>query len=196
MNSTTLAADIPVAGRIPGNRAMWVGIYCELVEFALMFLVYFFARAHHPEAFVDGPQQLSTVAGVAITLVMVSSGYCVARAVHALRADRVRQGLYWQVAALLTGLAYPVIKVFEVQWNLANGVVGQGDVFQMAYYYLTLNHLVHVTWGLLGLGWVMFRTVNGAYSARDHAGLEAFACYWHATDLIWLMIFPLFYVLS
>ncbi len=181
--------------RIPGNKAMWVGIYCELTEFGLMFLVYFIARAHHPEAFSAGPQKLSLLAGTAITLIMITSSYFVARAIHAIRGNRIRLSLRWLAAALVTGIAYPVVKVFEVRWNVAHGLDGGGDVFQMAYYYLTFNHLVHVSWGLLGLAWVMVRTRLGAYSADKYDGLEAFACYWHATDLIWLMIFPLLYVL-
>ncbi len=194
--SAALAAlPIPADRRIPGNKAIWVGIYCELSEFALMFLVYFIARAHHPEAFRDGPAQLSTLAGVANTLVMLTSSYFVARAVVAMRADRLRTCLQWLTLALLTGIGYPVVKFFEVRWNLANGVAGDGNVFQMAYYYLTFNHLVHVFWGLLGVLFVMARTAMGAYSSKNYKGFEAFACYWHATDLIWLMIFPLFYVL-
>ena len=50
-------------------------------------------------------------------------------------------------------------------------------------------------WGLLGMIWVMLRTGTGSYSAEEHSGLESFAVYWHTTDIIWLMIFPLFYVL-
>ena len=171
------ATSIPPARRIPGNKAIWVGIYCELSEFALMFVVYFIARAHHPDAFRDGPAQLSTLAGVANTLIMLTSSYFVARAVVAMRADRVRACLQWLALALFTGIGYPLVKFFEVRWNL------------------TFNHLVHVFWGLLGVLFVMARTAMGAYSAKNYKGLEAFACYWHTTDLIWLMIFPLFYVL-
>ncbi|HPR05344.1 MAG TPA: cytochrome c oxidase subunit 3 family protein [Denitromonas sp.] len=193
--ATFSAPPAPVLGRIPGNKAIWVGIYCELTEFALMFIVYFLARAHHPEAFRDGPQQLSTLAGVTNTVIMLTSSYFVARGVMAMRRSQRATCLKWLTAALFTGIGYPVVKFFEVQWNVARGLSGNGEVFQMAYYYLTFNHLVHVCWGLLGLLWVMARTWMGAYDATDHDGLEAFACYWHATDLIWLMIFPLFYVL-
>lgn len=181
--------------RIPGNKAIWVGIYAEMTEFALMFLVYFLARAHHPEAFHVGPTRLWTLAGVVNTLVMLTSSFFVARAVLAIRADRARGALRWLTAALITGLGYPLMKVLELRWNLARGLDGGGDVFQLAYYYLTFNHLVHVSWGLLGLGWVMVRTWTGGYTRGDHRGLVAFASYWHATDLIWLMIFPLFYIL-
>lgn len=181
--------------RIPGNRAIWVGIFAELTEFALMFLVYFVARAHHPEAFGTGAQKLSTLAGTANTVIMLTSSYFIARAVWAIRIDDRRTTLAFLWAALLIGLGYPVVKFFEVRWNLSQGLDGTGDVFQMAYYYLTFNHLVHVSWGLLGLVWIIFRTWTLGYSASNHKGLVAFASYWHATDLIWLMIFPLFYVL-
>ncbi len=182
-------------GRIPGNRAIWVGILAELAEFTLMFLVYFFARIHHPRAFQEGPSRLSLAAGTANTLIMVTSSYLVARAVLAVRRGRSDLALRWLGAALAVGACYPVVKFFEVRRNLHHGLTGGGDVFQMAYYYLTFNHLVHVSWGLLGLLWVLGRTWTGAYDARNHDGLVAFASYWHATDLVWLMIFPLFYVL-
>jgi len=195
---TAIAIHRPIWGageRIPGNKAIWVGIYAELTEFALMFLVYFVARAHHPESFADGAQRLSSLAGTANTLIMVTSSYFIARAVWFIRRDDTKGCLFWLTAALLIGAGYPMVKFFEVRWNLAQGLDGRGDVFQMAYYYLTFNHLVHVSWGLLGLVWIIFRTRVGGYSANDHGGLVAFASYWHATDLIWLMIFPLFYVL-
>ncbi|MCO5762936.1 MAG: cytochrome c oxidase subunit 3 family protein [Gammaproteobacteria bacterium] len=180
---------------IPGNRAIWVGIFAEMTEFALMFLVYFIARAHHPAAFHQGPAKLWTLAGILNTLIMLTSSFLVAGAVHAVRADRQRPALIWLGLGLVTGLGYPLMKVLEFRWNLAQGLTGQGDVFQLAYYYLTFNHLVHVSWGLLGMVWVLARLATGAYTAGNHRGLIAFASYWHATDLIWLMIFPLFYVL-
>lgn len=185
----------PATGRIPGSKAMWVGIFCEVTEFALMFAVYFIARAHYPEVFRAGPERLSLLAGTGYTLMLLTSGWCVARALHAMRAGRQKASLRWLLGAFVFGLGYPVIKLIEVRWNLAHGLNGDAGVFIVTYYYLTFNHLIHVFWGLLGMIWVMLRTGTGSYSADEHSGLEAFACYWHATDIIWLMIFPLFYVL-
>mgnify|MGYP003605576026 FL=1 len=91
---------------------------------------------------------------------------------------------------------FPIAKYFEIQWNLANGINGESGIFFTVYYYLTFNHLVHATWGILGILWVLARHLFGGYSPEDYAGLEALACYWHATDIIWLVIFPFFYVLA
>nr|WP_251199458.1 cytochrome c oxidase subunit 3 family protein [Aromatoleum aromaticum] len=196
MNSAaTFPLHASVLGRIPGNKAIWVGIYCEVTEFVLMFLVYFIARAHHPGSFSGGPAQLSLLAGTAYTVALLTSGYCVARGLVAMRRARRQACLRWLAAAFVIGAIYPLVKFFEVRWNLANGLDGDAGVFFVTYYYLTFNHLVHVFWGLLGLLWVMVRTGTGSYTAEEHDGLEAFACYWHTTDIIWLMIFPLFYML-
>lgn len=185
----------PLPTRIPGNKGIWVGIFCELTEFALMFLVYFVARAHHPDAFSAGVGRLSLAAGTANTVFMLTSSYAIAQALAAMRKDEQKACLRWLWAALVLGLGYPVVKFFEVRWNIAHGIDGSAGIFFTTYYYLTFNHLVHVSWGLLGVLWVMVRTHLGIYSAADHQGLEALGCYWHTTDMIWLVIFPLFYVL-
>lgn len=184
------------AGRIPGSKAMWVGIFCEITEFALLFAVFFVARAHHPEAFRAGPERLSLLAGTGYTLMLLTSGWCVARALHAMRRGDRRATVRWMLAGFVFGLGYPTIKVFELQRNFALGLDGSAGVFIVSYYYLTFTHLVHVFWGLLGMMWVIVRTGLGAYTTEEHSGLEAFACYWHVTDMIWLMIFPLFYLLG
>lgn len=182
-------------GRIPGNTGIWVGITCEFVEFALLFCVYFVARAHFPESFETGASQLSKLAGTVITLLMVTSSYCIACAVIEIRRDQRRRSLLWLIGGLLLALGYPVAKLLEFRWNLAHGITGESGIFFTVYYYLTLTHMVHAIWGILGMFWVIFRHLTGGYSARDHGGLEALASYWHATDIIWLVIFPFFYVL-
>lgn len=190
------SAPLPVTARIPGGRGIWVGITCELVEFTLMFLVYFIARAHYPQAFHEGAELLSKTAGTINTVLMVTSSYFIACSVSAMRSGQARRSRGWLIAALLVALGYPLVKFLEVTWNLAHGIDGGSGIFITVYYYLTFNHLVHASWGILGMGWVLARMSMNAYSAEDYGGLEALASYWHATDIIWLIIFPLFYVLA
>lgn len=181
---------------VPGHRAMWVGICLEFVEFAVFFAVYFTARWFHPAEFRDGAHRLWTLGGVAITAAMVTSGWMLTRLLAAMREDRRRAALAWLSMALLVGACYPVIKVFEWQWNLAQGLHAGAGIFVVVYWYLTINHFVHASWGLLGMAWCLGRLATGAYSAQDHRGLVSLATYWHATDLVWLMIFALFYAFA
>lgn len=190
------AAETPSTARIPGNKGIWVGITCELVEFALMFSVYFIARSHYPEAFREGPEKIWTTAGAINTVLMVTSSFFIACSVLSMRAGRSSRSRQWLIAAIITALGYPLMKMYEVGWNLSHGIDGSAGIFYTVYYYLTFNHLVHACWGILGMFWVLTRMSFGAYSAGQHDGLEALASYWHATDIIWLMIFPLFYVLA
>ena len=173
-----------------------MGITCEFLEFLVLFTVYFVARAHFPEAFKQGSTKLSTVAGIAITLLMVTSSLFIASAVACMRAGQRTRATWFLSAGLLVALGYPVAKYLEVQWNLRHGITGQSGIFFTVYYYLTINHLVHACWGILGIGWVLARNLVGAYSPEDYSGLESLASYWHATDIIWLVLFSFFYVLS
>jgi cytochrome c oxidase subunit 3 len=182
--------------RIPGNKGIWAGITCEFVEFAVLFAVYFVSRAHFSEDFHEGAQRLSVVFGTLITLLMITSSYFIACSVNAIRNGRQRSALRWLVAGLLVALGYPVVKYLEIRWNLAHDINGGSGIFFTVYYYLTFNHLVHAVWGILGIFWVLARLLFQGYSAEDYSGLEALASYWHATDIIWLIIFPLFYVLA
>lgn len=200
MIANTMSLPAPSApaysGRVPGNKGIWVGICCEFVEFLVLFIVYFVARAHFPDAFHSGAERLSQTAGVVITLLMVTSSFFIACSVTSLRAGQRRNSLLWLIGGLTAALGYPVAKYAEFRWNLAHGIDGESGIFFTVYYYLTLNHMVHAFWGILGILWVLARHALGAYSADEHSGLEALASYWHATDIIWLAIFPFFYVLA
>jgi cytochrome c oxidase subunit III len=198
MMEATYFPDVQLksAGRIPGNKGIWVGITCEFVEFTLMFVVYFVARLNYPDAFKQGPGAIWTTAGAINTVLMVTSSFFIACAVAAMRAGTMHRSRQWLIAAIITALGYPLMKFYEIGWNLAHGIDGSAGIFYTVYYYLTFNHLVHACWGILGMLWVLVRMTTNAYSADQHDGLEALACYWHATDIIWLIIFPLFYVLA
>ena len=183
-------------GRVPGNTGIWVGITCEFIEFLVLFVVYFVARSHFPDAFEQGTQRLSRLSGTLITLLMVTSSFFIACSVVMMRVGQRRYSLYWLIAGFVVALGYPVTKYFEIQWNLSHGINGESGIFFTVYYYLTFNHMVHAIWGIIGILWVLARHLAGAYTSQDHNGLEALACYWHATDIIWLIIFQLFYVLA
>ncbi len=186
---------LPADNRIPGNGAVWVGIFAEMSEFALMFLVYFIARVHYPEIFNQGPLQLNTTAGVLNTLALLTSSYFVAKAMGAVRMGRITQAIRWLWGTIAAAVFYLLVKAWEYSWNTDQGIEVGTNVFFTVYYYMTFNHFLHVAWGGGAILWAIFRLRSGGYTAENHEGMEAIACYWHMIDLVWIIIFPLLYVL-
>ncbi|MCE5180837.1 MAG: cytochrome c oxidase subunit 3 family protein [Betaproteobacteria bacterium] len=196
MSATTVTdLQTPIEGAIPGNKGIWAGILSEMTEFALLFGVYFIAKSHFPQEFREGPLKLSLFAGTFNTVLMISGSYFVANAVLAIRQNRQQASVRWLFLVLIAACGYLITKAFEFRWNVSHGITGDTGIFFAVYYYLTFTHIVHVVWGIIGLLWVIVRTRSGDYSPQSHEGMEAFASYWHATDLVWLVIFPLLYLL-
>lgn len=179
----------------PGNIAIWILIYAELTEFALFFIVFLVARSHNQELFAAGPLRLNTVAGALNTLILITSSYFVARAVAAIKAGQRDNSLKWLWLTLGAGAGYCLVKAWEYYWNHSAGIDSKTDIFFSIYYYLTFNHLLHVLVGMCTILFVTIRTHLNTYSAQNHEGLESAACYWHMIDLVWIVIFPLLYVL-
>lgn len=183
------------AGRIPGNIPIWVGILSELTEFGIFFVAYFIAKYHYPEVFSQGPQSVSTLAGVTNTLILLSSSYFIAKAMINIRLDNRAKCEVYLWLTLACGCLYLLVKSGEFYWNHQQGFRTSSSEFFTVYYYMTFNHFLHVGWAACAVLWVIFRVRRGAYSAKQHSGLEALAMYWHMIDLMWILIFPLLYVL-
>ena len=181
--------------KIPGSLAIWAAILAEMSEFAIMFVVYFLAKVHNPEIFAKGPLRLSTLAGTANTLIMLTSSFFVVRAVIAMRENKPDVCTRWLWGAVISGGLYLVIKYFEYQWNTDQGLATETNIFYAVYYYITFNHFLHVGWGSVAIMWVIHRVNSGIYTQDEHEGLINIAVYWHMIDLAWITIFPLLYVI-
>ena len=179
----------------PANMAVWVLIWAELTEFALFFIVFLIVRAHEPELFANGPTLLNTTAGVLNTLLLLTSSYFVARAMAAIRINRIKTSIRWMMGTIACGVGYCLVKLWEYQWNHDQGLSSRTDLFYTLYYYLTFNHLLHVLVGMVAIGWACLRCHWGHFTPEHHEGYEGAAFYWHMIDLVWIIIFPLLYVM-
>jgi len=183
------------AGRIPGNIPIWVGILSELTEFGIFFAAYFLAKFYYPEVFSQGPQSLNTGFGVTNTIVLLASSYFMAKAMAFIRLDNRAKCERYLWLAFSCGCLYLIVKTWEFYWNEAQGLSVNTSKFFTVYYYMTFNHFLHVGWASCAILWVIFRLRGKAYCAQEHTGLESLAVYWHMIDLMWILIFPLLYVL-
>lgn len=179
----------------PGDLAIWIFILAEMLVFGVMFIVYAFSRAHQVELFNASQLTLNRTAGAINTLVLISSSYCVVRAVSAIRQDLSRSCSYWLSGAVLLGGIFMAIKLWEYQEKFASGISLESNDFYMFYLTLTFFHFMHVLMGMIILTFVIIKARRGGYSAQDYVGVETGTSFWHMVDLLWIILFPLIYVI-
>ncbi|HEU0187866.1 MAG TPA: cytochrome c oxidase subunit 3 family protein [Gallionellaceae bacterium] len=195
MSTTQLSLDARQHGTPPGDLAIWFFIYAELLAFGVFFLAYAFARAHHVELFNDSQKFLNRESGAINTVVLITSSYFVVRAVAAIRAGLSRQCAHWLGGAIGLGAVFLVIKLFEFHAKFSAGISLSTNTFYMFYLSLTIFHFMHVILGMVILAAVMLKALRGGYTEEQHTGVETGASYWHMVDLVWLILFPLVYVI-
>jgi len=179
----------------PGDFAIWIFIMAELLVFAVFFATYAFTRASHVKIFNASQLMLDRNLALINTLTLISSSYFVVRAVAAMREDNARHCFNWLLAAILAGLIFLVTKSLEYSHHYSHGVNLRTNLFFMFYFSLTFFHFMHVILGMVILAANAFKTRAGAYTAEDHTGLETGASYWHMVDMVWIILFPLVYVM-
>jgi nitric oxide reductase NorE protein len=195
MTTASITPDFHKPGTPPGDLAIWFFIFAELLAFGIFFLSYAFARAHNVELFNESQQHLNRESGAVNTVVLITSSYFVVRAVAAIREGLSRRCANWLGAAITLGGVFLVIKLFEFHDKFSAGISLSTNTFYMFYLSLTIFHFMHVILGMVILAAVMLKALRGGYSAGHHTGVETGASYWHMVDLLWIILFPLVYVI-
>lgn len=180
---------------LPGDLAIWFFIFMELLVFGIFFISYAVMRLLNAEMFQQYQLTLNKEIGAANTLLLITSSYFVVRAVHAIRQDRVMSCIHWIYAALLGGVGFLILKSVEYYDKFSAGISLSTNTFYMFYLSLTMFHFLHVILGMIILAAIAIKAKRGAYSAQNHTGVETGASYWHMVDLVWIILFPLVYII-
>lgn len=190
------ALSTPAAGRYPpGDLAIWIFILAELSVFAIFFVAYAFTRMSNPELFNLYQATLDRGAALINTLALITSSYFVVRALAAIRVGEGERCARWLGLAILMGLVFLGVKGLEYAHHFGQGITLSTNRFYMFYLSLTFFHFMHVILGLVILLAVALKARKGDYDAQEHTGVETGASYWHMVDLVWLILFPLVYVM-
>ncbi len=181
--------------RLPGDLAMWFFILAELTVFALLIAAFAVTQALQPALFHASRAALDSSIGLALTLSLLTAGLLAALAQEQVRQGRTRRGSYLLLAALLAACLYVALKLGEYQHLISLGLGMEHNTFFTLYWILTGFHFLHVLLGLVILAWLALRCWRRS-QATDDAALESGVLYWHMVDLIWVLLFPLVYVLN
>jgi len=188
---------------------VWIFVASELMIFAGLFGTYAALRCEAPREFAAACRHSALAIGTINTGILLTSSLLVALAVHSVREARARAGALLLAGAVLLGAAFLALKGTEyaahLREGIAPGVRGQADAlatpgaraFFNLYYLMTGLHAVHVLAGSIVLAWLAVQTARGVYgpAEHDHVALELGGVYWHFVDVVWLFLWPMFYLL-
>lgn len=176
----------------PGGLLMWIVVTLELVTFGIIFVLLASFRTSEAAVFEAGQRLLDPNFGLGLTITLLTSGWLVAEAVHAVRLERVGRARGFYAAGILVGVGFVGLKVYDFASKSSAGL-SLGDDFGAAYLLATGFHLLHVLIGLAMLVSVATRLGKKPFE-DDETAVAGTALFWHMCDIAWLFLFPLFYV--
>jgi len=190
-----------------GSRmGMWLFLFTELILFGGLFIVYAVYRFSHFAEFQLAAKELDTMVGTVNTLILLTSSLTVALSIVALRDGRKGFSMALVGVTILLALGFLVNKYFEWSHKFDLGIypgsatlVNQppGVVLYFGLYFvMTGLHALHVIIGMCVLGYLYRAIGKGIVRPDSYVRLEAGGLYWHLVDIIWIFLFPLFYLLQ
>ena len=173
---------------LPGDLMIWVLIVSELLIFGAGFAAFLSVRMTDPVGFAEAQTHLHRTGAALNTIVLISSGFLAALALKWRIAARRGAARLALIGAALLGLVFLIIKGMEYADKAAQGITYETHPFFMFYYLLTGFHAAHVIAGILVLLLVAWRDAP--------ENIETGAAFWHMVDLVWVLLFPVVYLLA
>lgn len=171
-------------------------IGADSVVFAILFMSFLRDRLRNPAVVEASRLTLDINLGGVDTLILLTSSWLVASAIQAIKRDRLEQVTRYLGAGVLAGLLFVASKSFEYAEKLNDGITPGTNTFYMWYFVLTGIHLIHVLLGIALLTFVWARSRQGRYRATNPAVPESVTTFWHLVDLLWIVLFPLLYLMK
>ncbi len=185
---------------------MWLFLFTEILLFGGLFLLYSAYMHRYPEDFKEAGKALDVFIGGLNTVVLITSSLTMALSITALRRNEKGRCMAFLAFTVLCALAFLVNKFIEWSAKFGHGIFpgsphllegpnGQG-VFYSLYFAMTGLHGIHVCIGAALMIFVMVLIRRGRVTPENFGFLENAGLYWHVVDLVWIFLFPLFYLIA
>jgi len=176
--------------------AIWTFITADVMAFGMFFVLFMRQRTVDPALFNSASMKLDVRLGVINTLILITSSWLVVLGVErARRRDRAGLLRFWAIA-MAVGAGFAVTKCIEYADKFSHGVTMLTNDFFMFYFFLTGIHFLHFLVGMAALGFLWFKARVEPLDGPYLGWLESGGIYWHMVDLLWVMLFPLLYLMG
>lgn len=179
----------------PGGILVWIIVFLELLTFGAGLVVFVVQGNQDGEAFRAGRALLNQPVALTNTLILLTGGWCMANGIAALRQGHRGHATRWVGGAIATGLGFLVLKGGEYAEKIHHDIGFGSDSFFTLYWLLTGFHFLHVVVAVVLLA-VMWSGIRREKYHREHLqDVESSGIFWHLCDLIWLLLYPIIYLL-
>ena len=188
------------------KMGMWVFLFTEMLLFGGLFLLYSVYRSKYSAEFHGSAAELDIVLGTVNTLILLTSSLTMVLSLSALRKGQQHLSSLFQGMTVLLGMIFLVNKYFEWSAHIHQGIypdsavllaMKRGDIiFFSLYFVMTGIHGLHVLIGAGVIAGMLVLTAQGKLGPDNSVMLENTGLYWHFVDIIWIYLFPLFYLIA
>jgi cytochrome c oxidase subunit III len=191
---------------LASKTGMWLFLFTEMLLFGGLFVVYSVYRFRNAVAFHLAAQELDVFIGTVNTIILLISSSTIAMSITALQKNNKKLSLLLLGITVVLGLAFLFNKYIEWGDHFREHIYpgspelalrGQGDVlFYGLYFFMTGLHALHIIIGLVFIGFIATYISKDKVTHDNFVLLENSGLYWHLVDLIWIFLFPLFYLIT
>ncbi len=174
---------------------IWLIVSVELMTFIPALIWFMAERSLQADVFQASAALLNPLAGTINTILLLTSGWLMASAITALRKRQEAHAQKFLGATIFAGCSFLVVKSFEYWQKLEAGLDLRHNDYFTFYWLLTGFHFVHVAVGVFLLAIMWFGLKGRRYSGDDYYDIETSGVFWHMCDLIWILVFPIFYLI-
>jgi cytochrome c oxidase subunit 3 len=190
---------------------MWLFLATEILLFGGLFVGFGMMQARYPKEFLEAHEHLVRWQGSLNTVVLLISSFTMVLAVHAARQSKNKKAVLYLALTIICACAFLVVKYFEYAHKFEEGWLpgkfyhAVGDsipgshgyaTFFAFYFMMTGLHGIHIVVGIGLLLWMLVRANRGEFSSVYYTPIELVALYWHIVDMIWIYLFPLYYLIQ
>lgn len=191
---------------LASKTGMWLFLFTEMLLFGGLFVVYSVYRFRNAVAFHLAARELNVAIGTINTIILLISSTTIAMSITAIQKKNKKLALLLLGITIFLGLAFLVNKYFEWGEHIKEHIYpgsavlalrGQGDIlFYGLYFFMTGLHALHIIIGLIFIGVITTLISKDKINSDNFVLLENSGLYWHLVDLIWIFLFPLFYLIT
>ncbi|MFH5831535.1 cytochrome c oxidase subunit 3 family protein [Halalkalibaculum sp. DA3122] len=190
------------------KMGMWIFLVTEILFFGGLFAAYIIYRAWYPELFTLASEELDTLWGGVNTIVLIGSSLTVAMAIKSAQLNQKKGIIINLGITIALAFVFMVIKYFEYTHKFHIGIFPgefyayeaidhpKAHIFFSLYYMMTGLHGIHVVIGIGLMVWLLVKASKGAFHSEYYTPVEITGLYWHLVDIIWIFLFPLFYLID